>query len=131
MKKIQKNAIIEQRLSTINSLLTTVQGVVHLEREVALLMLDVLAAIETKMLSPKEASKAFVLVSSKTDLDIKQKVSEDFSALTAEGMLLDEIGKKYAPNLAELRELATRILSRDKKLVNYSVPSRMFAQSLT
>ena len=123
---VQKNIIIQRA----NSLKTLIEGkldVVRLEREAALLMLDVLAGIETKALSPKESSKIFVDVERHINLDIKQKVSEDFSALTAEGMLLNEIGKKYAPNLSELRELAMRILSRDKKLVQFSIPARALA----
>ena len=126
MKKQQKNMIVEQRVNAVDTLLKSTPDILRLEREVALLMLDVLAGIETKALSPKEGSKIFITVSSRIDLGVKQKVSEDFSALTAEGMLLDEIGKKYGPNLSELRELATRILARDKKLVNYSVLSRTF-----
>lgn len=117
-----------QRVNAVYALVkSNTLDVVRLEREAALLMLDVLAAIETKSLSPKEASKMFVDVESQAHLAVKEKTSEDFSSLTAEGMLLNEIGKKYAPNLAELRELATRILARDKRLVNYSIPSRTLA----
>lgn len=121
-------SIIKQRISTIGVILRGgTLDIVRLEREVALLMLDVLAAIETKALSPKDGSKIFVDLEYRMHLVVKQKTSEDFSALTAEGMLLDQIGKKYAPNLAELRELATRILARDKKLVNYSILPRTIA----
>ena len=128
MKTNPQTKIIMQRVNAVYALVkSNTLDVVRLEREAALLMLDVLAAIETKSLSPKEASKMFVDVESKAHLAVKEKTSEDFSSLTAEGMLLNEIGKKYAPNLAELRELATRILARDKKLVNYSVLSRTFA----
>ena len=123
---VQKNIII-QRANSLKTLIGGKLNVVRLEREVAILMLDVLATIETKALSPKESSKIFVDVERHINLDIKQKVSEDFSALTAEGMLLNEIGKKYAPNLSELRELAMRILSRDKKLVQFSIPARALA----
>ena len=127
MKDNGQKKIVMQRTKSLKTLVESKPDVVRLEREVAILMLDVLAAIETRALSPEESSKIFVDLERRINLDIKQKVSEDFSALTAEGMLLNEIGRKYAPNLAELRELATRILSRDKKLVNYSVPSRTFA----
>ncbi len=123
---LQKN-IVKNRVASIRALLKERTDIVRLEREVALLMLDVLAGIETKTFSHKEGGKIFVDLEYEMNLDVEQKTSEDFSALTAEGMLLDEIGKKYGPNLSELRELATRILSRDKKLVNYSVPARTFA----
>ena len=127
MKNNTQTNIIKTRVSAIRSLLKGKIGVARLEREVALLTLDVLAAIETKALSPKEGGKIFVDLEYKMDMNVEKDTSEDFSGLTAEGMLLDEIGKKYGPNLAELRELATRILARDKKLVNYSVLSRTFA----
>ncbi|MEK7208349.1 MAG: hypothetical protein AAB699_02245, partial [Patescibacteria group bacterium] len=92
-----------------------------------LLTLDVLAAIETKALSPKEGGKIFVDLEYKMNMNVEKDTSDDFSGLTAEGMLLDEIGSKYGPNLAELRELATRILARDKKLVNYSIVPKILA----
>lgn len=123
---LQKN-IIKSRTGTIHALLRGRVDVMRLEREFAFLALDVLAAIETKTLSFKEGGKIFVDLEYKMNLDVERNTSEDFSALTAEGMLLDEVGKKYGPNLAEFRELATRILARDKKLVNYSIPSRTFA----
>jgi len=123
---LQKN-IVKNRVSFIRALLKEKSDIIRLEREVALLMLDVLAGIETKTVSHKEGGKIFVDLEYTINLDVEQKTSADFSALTAEGMLIDEVGKKYGPNLAELRELATRILSRDKKLVNYSVSARTFA----
>src|SRR3989338_2315231 len=127
MKDNGQKKIVMQRTKSLKTLVESKPDVVRLEREVAILMLDVLAAIETRALSPEESSKIFVDLERRINLDIKQKVSEDFSALTAEGMLLNEIGRKYAPNLAELRELATRILSRDKKLVQFSIPARALA----
>lgn len=127
MKNNLQKSIVKSRTGAIHALLKGKVDVMRLEREFAFLALDVLAAIETKTLSPREGGKVFVDLEYRMNLDIQKQTSEDFSALTAEGMLLDEMGGKYGPNLAELRELATRILSRDKKLVNYSVPSRTFA----
>ena len=123
---LQKN-IIKNRVDVIHALLKGKVDIIRLEREVALLMLDVLAGVETKAFSHKVAGKIFVDLGYQMNLDIERKTSEDFSALTAEGMLLNEIGKKYAPNLSELRELAMRILSRDKKLVQFSIPARALA----
>lgn len=123
---LQKNTI-KNRVGAIHTLLKGKVDMVRLEREFALLVLDVLAAIETKALSLKESAKVFVDFGYRMNLDIERKTSEDFSALTAEGMLLDEVGTKYGPNLSELRELATRILTRDKKLVRFSIPVRTLA----
>lgn len=127
MKGNTQKTILKNRVSAIQKLLKGPVNISQLEREVALLALDVLAALDVKAVSFKEADKYFTDIAYKMGEEIEQKTSEDLSALTAEGMLLDEVGKKYGPNLAEFRELATRILSRDKKLVNYSVPSRTFA----
>lgn len=127
MRSNTQKSIIKQRVHAINTLLKGSPDIVRLEREVAFLMLDVLAAIETKTLSFKEGGKIFVDLEYKMNLDVERNTSEDFSALTAEGMLLDEVGKKYGPNLAELRALATKILSRDKKLVQFSIPTRALA----
>lgn len=123
---LQKN-IIKNRMGAIHALLKGKVDTVRLERDVALLVFDVLAAIETKTLSPKEGGKVFIDLEYKMNLDVERNTSEDFSALTAEGMLLDEVGKKYGPNLAELRELAMKILSRDKKLVRFSMPAPSLA----
>lgn len=117
MKNNTQKNIIKQRISAIAALLNGARDIVRLEREAALLMLDVLAAIETKVLTLKAGDQIFTDLGYRFGLDIDQKTSEDFSALVAEGMLLDEVGKKYGPNLSELRELATRILTRDAKLV--------------
>lgn len=127
MKSNTHKSIIKNRVGAIHPLLKKGGDVTRLEREVALLMLDVLAGIETKALSLKESGKVFVALGYRMNLDIEQRTSEDFSALTAEGMLLDEAGKKYGPNLAELRELAMRILSRDKKLVASPFVQRVLA----
>ena len=127
MKNNAQTNIIKTRVSAIRSLLKGKVDVARLEREVALLALDVLAAIETKALSPKEGGKIFVDLEYKMNMNVEKDTSDDFSGLTAEGMLLDEIGSKYGPNLAELRELATRILARDKKLVNYSIVPKTLA----
>ncbi len=127
MKNNAQTNIIKTRVSAIRSLLKGKVDVARLEREVALLALDVLAAIETKALSPKEGGKIFVDLEYKMNMNVEKDTSDDFSGLTAEGMLLDEIGSKYGPNLAELRELATRILARDKKLVNYSIVPKILA----
>ena len=127
MKNNAQTNIIKTRVSAIRSLLKGKVDVARLEREVALLALDVLAAIETKALSPKEGGKIFVDLEYKMNMNVEKDTSDDFSGLTAEGMLLDEIGLKYGPNLAELRELATRILARDKKLVNYSIVPKILA----
>lgn len=127
MKNNTHKNIVQSRVSAIFKLLKGEANIIRLERETALLMLDVLAGIETKTLSLKEGGKIFVDLGYRMNADMERKTSEDFSALTAEGMLLDEVGTKYGPNLSELRELATRILTRDKKLVRFSVPARALA----
>lgn len=127
MKKNTQKTILKNRLDAIRVLLKGQVDISQFEREVALLALDVLVALDVKAVSFKEADRYFTDIAYKMEEEMEQKTSEDLSALVAEGMLLDEVGKKYGPNLAEFRELATRILARDKKLVNYSVLSRTFA----
>ena len=127
MKKNTQKTILKNRLDAIRVLLKGQVDISQFEREVALLALDVLVALDVKAVSFKEADRYFTDIAYKMEEEMEQKTSEDLSALVAEVMLLDEVGKKYGPNLAEFRELATRILARDKKLVNYSVLSRTFA----
>jgi hypothetical protein len=127
-KKSFQKEIIRIRTDAIHALLKeTRPDVSRLERETALLVFDVLAGLEGKALSLKTAGKYFITLDYALDRTVEKRTSIEFQQMLAEADLIDEVGKKYGPNLAELRELATRILSRDKKLVNYSVLSRTFA----
>ena len=83
-----------------------------LEREVALLLLDVLEALRNKAITVKEASRYFVRIAYKIDLKMNRKLSDDFQQMHADAMLLDELKKKYGPSLKELKRLALLILGR-------------------
>lgn len=120
--------VIQMRADAIHALLKEVHpDASRLERETAFLVLDVLAGLGVKALSLKTAGKYFVDIDYALDRTLEKKTSEEFQQMLAEADLLDEVGKKYGPNLAELRELAMKILSRDKKLVNYSILPRTLA----
>ena|SRR3989338_11552017 len=120
--------IIKARAEAIHEILSGREpDIQRLERETALLVFDVLAGLEAKALSFKVADKYFTDIEYAIDGALEKKVRPEFSQMLVEAMLLDEVGTKYGANLAELQKLATQILARDKKLVNYSVPSRTLA----
>lgn len=120
--------VIKKRAEVIHAALKETRlDISRLEREMAFLVLDVLAGISAKALSLKAAGKYFVYIDYAMSGTVEKKTSVEFQQMLAEADLFDEVGKKYGPNLAELRELATRILTRDKELVNYSVLPRTLA----
>ena len=118
--------VIQIRADVIHALLKDARpDASRLERETAFLVLDVLAGLGAKALSLKAAGKYFIDIDYMLDRAVEKKTSAEFQQMLSEADLLDEVGRKYGPNLPELRELAVKILSRDKKLVRFSTPARV------
>ena len=86
----------------------------RIERELALLILDVIDALETKSLSLKEGGQSFIKIVAALRLDTEARLSEEFRDLLNEAILLNELGTPYGPDLAFMRSLATKILQRDE-----------------
>ena len=74
MKNKNNKTILKNRIQTIQELLK-IHDVVRLEREVALLMLDVLAALEVKAISLEEADKLFTDISYRIGPEVEKKTS--------------------------------------------------------
>lgn len=117
----QSRAVLKTKARAVRELIARAD-VVRLEREVALLFLDVLAALEVGAVSLKEADAIFTDIGYRIGPDLEKKTSEEFSMLLADAMLLDEVGEKYGPDLQDLRNFATQILTRDRSLVSFMLP---------
>lgn len=110
------HTILDNRVQAVLRLIKQGNDVPALEREVALLAIDTMSALQAKHLSLKESCKCFVKIEYALRLDLEEKTSEEFQDLLAEAILLDEVGTKYGPDLARVQELAMTILNRDKAL---------------
>lgn len=127
--------ILDNRLQAVLLLIRRGNDVSALEREVALLVIDTINALQAKSLSLKEGCKCFVKIEYELRLDLEEKTSEEFQDLLAEAILLDEVGTAYGPDLARVQELAMNILNRDKalsgpKLKAFASASRMKQKNL-
>lgn len=101
---------LKKRVKTVKALLEGTVNVRRFEREVALLVLDVLSGLKVKAFSPKEAGCYFVAIEYALNLDIERKLSPKFSQMMVEALLLDELGEKYGPDLHTLRKFALALL---------------------
>lgn len=87
----------------------------RIERELALLVLDILHALQIKSISLQDSCRCFRRVGYSLDPKVEARLSEEVQDLINEGMILDEIGTRYGPNVATMFALATDILQKDKK----------------
>lgn len=106
--------IVNNRQKAILGLIKEGKDLHKIEREVALLALDMLEALGTKALSLEEGTKNFLKIEYALRLDMEYKLSEEFRDLLNEVLLLDEIGTPYGPDLMLIRTLATKILKSDE-----------------
>lgn len=107
--------IIDKRHKAILTLIKNGKDLKRIERETALLVFDVLGALQIKSISLKAGCGCFVSIDHSLGLGIRERLSEDFHDLLMEAELLDEAGTKYGPDITLLRALATRILQRDQE----------------
>jgi len=104
--------IIQTRLKVILGLIKEEKEISQLEREMAFFALDIFNALQEKSLSPKEGSKFFLKVLYALRYEIDSKLSEECHDLINEGILLDEVGTPYGPDLNLIYNSARKILER-------------------
>ena len=109
------NQIIKNRLAFILELIKEGKDIERIERETALLALDVIDGLRKKETSLKDGCNCFRKITYAIDLKTSNRMSEEFKDLMNEVLILDEIGAKYGPDIELLIKLATKILNRTNK----------------
>lgn len=113
----QKNlyrTIIQNRQKALLVLAGEGKDISRIERELALLALDVLDAMQKKALTLREGGKYFVKVMYALKTDTEGRLSGEARDLLNETMIMDEVGTAYGPDLTVVRTLITKILQRDE-----------------
>ena len=82
-----------------------------IEKETALLVLDVLDFLQKKHISLKDGYNCFIKIEYALNQKIRERLSEDFRDMLNEAIILDEIGTKFGPDLKLLMKLATKVLT--------------------
>ena len=115
VNKLHKQ-IIHKRQEAILDLIEQRKDIPRIERELALLVLDVIDAVTRKSLSLKEGCGCFTAIDYAIDKKLRADFSQDFFELLNEAVILDEAGTRYGPNLELMTKLAQDILKRDAEL---------------
>lgn len=105
---------IENRKKAVLELVESGKEPLRIERAAALLVLDILDALQTKAITLKEGCKCFVDLEATLDYKTRKRLSEEFRDLLNEAILLDEVGAPYGPDLTLMRSLVAKILQRDE-----------------
>lgn len=106
--------IIDTRHKAILALIKNGEDLKRIERETALLVFDVLGALQTKSISLKAGCGCFTSIDHSLGLGIRERLSEEFHDLLMEAELLDEVGTTYGPDFILMRALVAKILQRDE-----------------
>lgn len=106
--------LIHNRLEGVFALIKTAKDIPRIEREIALLAFDIMESLQRKYLSLKEGCGCFTKIAHAINQRLGKKLSEEVKDLINEGLLLDEVGKAYGPNLDRFLDLAKKILHRDE-----------------
>lgn len=106
--------IIKNRKKAVLAHIQTGKEFLKLERETALLALDILDAFDAKSFTIDEGYKCFVEIEAALNLKTRKRLSEEMRELLNEAIVLDETGTKYGPDLVFMRSLIAKILQRDE-----------------
>jgi len=108
------NKIIENRVEFILDLIKGGKDIERIERETALLAIDVIDGLKKKEAPMKQACNCFRRIIYAIDYKTDNQLSNEFQDLMHEALILDELNTKYGPDLDLLIEAATKILTRKK-----------------
>ena len=107
-KQVQK--VIEERKKALLALFKKGGTDVHLiERELALLAIDVVLALQNKE-SANAGSRHFREIEFAMSGTVRKKLSAETRELLNEMLILDELGDKYGPNLTLVFDTAQKII---------------------
>lgn len=107
--------IIRTRVKAILDLVRGGKDVPRIEREIALLTLDIFGALKAGILPKKEGCRCFRKIDYALAQTLRAKMSKDFCDLLNEGILLDEIKGSYGPSMEDIFTPALKILNRAAK----------------
>jgi len=121
--------IIKNRKKAALAHIRTGRNLPELEREMALLVLDILDALEAKSFTVTEGCKCFMEIEAVLDVKTRRRLSEEFRDLLNEAVVLDDMGTPYGPDLVRMRSLIAKILKRDEERSRHEPkhPTSIFA----
>ena len=118
MKKIMRT-IIEGRMKELLNLIKKGAQVNLIERELALLALDVILAMKQEKGFHKFACNCFLKIDFSIIGTVRKKLSEEARDLLNEMIILDELGEEYGPDLNLIINLTKKIVEKQQsKLVS-------------
>lgn len=121
MKKRTKE-ILEERKRTLLALIKERDSAEHVERELALLAIDVVLALRMEKLA-KAGCHCFREIEFAMSGTLRKKLSEETRDLINEMLILDELDKKHGPDLGLAFDLAQRIISKQGNRILAGVSS--------
>lgn len=113
-KSLYRN-IIENRSKAVLALVAADRDTSRIERELALLILDILGAVQTKALTFRQGKNYVAKIAYAMRTDTEEHLSEEARDLLNEMIILDEAGTAYGPDFAFVRGLVVKILQRDER----------------
>lgn len=119
--------IIEGRVKELLTLVKEGTQVSLIERELALLVIDMILALKNETGSLKFGCKCFRRVDLAVTGSLRKKLSEAARELLSEMVILDEVGSKYGPDLNVIVSLAKRIT--EKQNLRFISDARKFASA--
>lgn len=105
--------IVEGRTKELLALVKEGTQVNLIERELALLAVDILLALKKERGLAKAGCQCFLKIDLAMSGTLRKKLSEETRDLINEMIILDELGDKYGPELAIIVEAAKKILDRE------------------
>ena len=110
---VQRKDIQNRKESVLNLIRAEVEPV-RVERAFALLILEILDALQRKTITLRTASKLSVEIEVDLVSEINKRLSDEFHDLVHDAIIIDEIGTPYGPDLIVMRSIIAKILKRDE-----------------
>lgn len=104
--------IIEGRLKELLALIKEVDQVNLIEREIALLTIDIVLTLKKNRGLLKSGCNCFRKIDFAINGTLRKKLSNETRDLLNEMIILNELGDKYGPDLNLIVDLAKKILER-------------------
>ena len=106
------NQIIHKRLALILQLIKEGVDMTRIERETAILVLEVIDGLTKNEIRIKEGCHCFIKIEYALDQKMHGELSPEYEDMMNEAMLLDETNKTHGPDVPLLLKLATNIITR-------------------
>lgn len=131
MRKIMPK-IIENRLKELLALVKEAEQVDLIEREIALLAMDIILTLKKNEGLLKHGCNCFRKIDFAINGNLRKKLSNETRDLLNEMIILDELGENYGPDLNLVVELTKKTLDKQntklvkdiQKIVQLGIESR-------